>query len=115
MNLALGLGSYVQGDIPGGLIITSGFAAGFGMILYSANLPYARTISEYRTDHQNNVIAFCNYVGIPLSIATGVFSFIRPYIFNNKLAASFMSGVTIEPVSYGLDKTALKFGYTLNF
>jgi hypothetical protein len=33
-NLVLGLGSYMNGDITGGLIITAGYAASLGLILY---------------------------------------------------------------------------------
>jgi hypothetical protein len=110
------LGSYRQGDIFGGVVNTIGYGAFYGLLFYSGHIPYGRINRQFRTDHQNRVVDSIFYGFVATGLATGVFSFIRPYMFNNRQqAAPVMNRLSFEPVFCGQGKTALRLGYTLSF
>jgi TolB-like protein len=70
-NLALGLGSYVSGDIAGGLIITAGYAASAGMVLYDM-------LALVYEDKLAGILA---PIGLGTAALTAAFGFVRPYFY----------------------------------
>ena len=109
MNLALGLGSYVQGDWVGGLITTGGWAAALGFFIWGYNINQANQTSEKFTNNQFQAFSSLAFFG-----ATTVFGFIRPYIYSNKQAAA-LNNVNIGLVSNEQNNPALRIGYTHRF
>jgi hypothetical protein len=104
MNLALGLGSYLQGDIPGGVFVTGGYAASIALIVWELNLSY-----------YDNMAGVIGPVGIGVGAATLVFGFIKPFIFNRNRLASASGDFDITLVSSERGKSALAFMYTHSF
>jgi hypothetical protein len=104
MNLALGLGSYLQGDIPGGVFVTGGYAASIALIAWELNLSY-----------YDNMAGVIGPVGIGVGAATLVLGFIKPFIFNRSLIASASGDFDITLVSRERGKSALAFMYTRSF
>ena len=110
MNLALGLGSYLQGDTVGGLITTGGFAAALGLIAWELSLSY-----------DDGMAGVPGPIGIGVAAATVVFGFVKPIMYDksHQLASVMdkvdISLVSIEQNNIGQNKTALKIGYTHRF
>jgi hypothetical protein len=104
MNLAFGLGSYLQGDIPGGVIVTSGYAASIALIVWELNLTRADAMAGY-----------LGPVGVAAGVGTLVFGFVKPLIFNKNQLASASGDFDITLVSSERGKNALAFMYTHSF
>jgi hypothetical protein len=105
LNIAFGLGSYLQGDVPGGVVVTGGFAAALGLIAWEFNLA--------RDDAMAGVIG---PIGIGVGAASLIFGFVKPFVYNsNRQLASVMSNVDISLVSSGQNKKALAIKYTYSF
>jgi hypothetical protein len=104
MNMAFGLGSYLQGDIPGGVTVTGGHAAAIALIAWELALTRADTGAGY-----------LGPVGVGLGAASLVFGFVKPFIFNGSLFASAKSDFDIALVSNERNKSALAFTYTRSF
>jgi hypothetical protein len=105
MNIAFGLGSYLQGDIPSGAIITGGYAAAIGLIAWELNM----SINDRASSVPGNI-------GVALGIGTLAFGFIKPFIFKgNRRIASTIGDFDIALVSSEKSKNALAFRYTQSF
>jgi len=105
MNIAFGLGSYLQGDTAGGVITTGGFAAALGLIAWELSLSY-----------DDGMAGVPGPIGIGLAAATMVFGFVKPVLFSkNRQFASVMDKVDISLVSNEQNKGALRIGYTHRF
>jgi hypothetical protein len=106
MNIIFGLGSYLQGDAGGGLIITAGYAVSLGLIIWEvAGLTYDDALA-----------GIPGTVGLGIAGATLVFGFIKPVMYSkNPKIASVMGRVNIVPV-FGEGRTsALQISYTHKF
>jgi TolB-like protein len=105
MNIGFGLGSYLQGDVAGGLIVTGGYAASLGLIIWEvAGLTY-----------DDAGAGIPGTVGLGLAGVTLAFGFIKPAIYSrNPRFASVMDKVNIAPVS-GEQGSALRISYTYRF
>jgi hypothetical protein len=90
MNIAFGLGSYLQGDTAGGVIVTGGYAAAIGLIAWEL-------VGLSRGD---SLAGVPGPIGVGVAVATAVFGFIKPnlYIKNTRMA-SVMDRVSITAVS----------------
>jgi hypothetical protein len=105
MNIAFGLGSYLQGDIPGGVIVTSGYAAAIGLIAWELSM----TGGESAATVPGNI-------GVAAGAVTIAFGFIKPFIFNyNHKLASASGDFDIALVSNERNKSALSLRYTRSF
>jgi len=105
MNLAFGLGSYLQGDIPGGVIVTGGYAAALGLIAWEFSLSY--------NDPMAGIIG---PIGIGVGAATLIFGFVKPFVYNsNRKLASAMGNLDIALVSDEQNKKAVAIKYTHSF
>ena len=104
MNLALGLGSYLQGDIAGGAITTVGFAAALGLVAWEFN----------GRGSDDGAIALISGIGV--GAATVIFGFVKPILYSrNHQLASVMDKVNISLVSSEYSMKALVIGYSHSF
>jgi uncharacterized membrane protein (DUF485 family) len=101
MNLALGLGSYLQGDITGGAIVTGGYVASIALIAWELNLTRADAMAGY-----------VGPVGVVAGVGTLVFGFVKPFIFNRNRLASANGDFDIAIVSSGQKRSAFALTYT---
>jgi hypothetical protein len=105
MNLAFGLGSYLQGDTKGGVIVTGGYVASIALIVWELNLTRADAMA-----------GFVGPVGVVAGVGTLVFGFVKPLVFNKNIRLASASGdFDISLVSSERGKNALAFMYTRSF
>jgi hypothetical protein len=105
MNLFFGLGSYLQGDIPGGVIVTGGYAATIALIVWELNL----SINDSSSSVPGNI-------GTAIGIGTLAFGLIKPFVFKgNRRLASAIDNFDVALVSSVRSKSALAFRYTRSF
>jgi hypothetical protein len=105
MNIAFGLGSYLQGDTAGGLIVTGGYAAAIGLIAWDLNL------------HRGDTMAgVAGPIGVGVGAATLIFGFVKPFIYsiNPKLAPA-MSNLDVALASGKQNKNVVAIKYTYSF
>ena len=108
LNIVFGLGSYLQGDVTGGLIITGGYAVSLGLIIWEvAGLKY-----------EDALAGFPGTLGLGLAGATLVFSFIKPFMYarnSNSKVAFIMDGINIAWVLNERQENAVQLTYTYKF
>jgi len=105
MNVAFGLGSYLQGDTVGGLIVTGGYAAAIGLVAWELNL--------HRGDSMAGVVG---PIGIGVGAATLIFGFVKPFIYSiNPQLAPAMSNLDVALVSSKQNKNVVAIKYTYSF
>jgi hypothetical protein len=110
-NIALGLGSYLNGDIAGGITLSAGYAAAAGLFLVEA----------FALDWDSPMVGVPATIGVSLAGATLVYGFIRPFIYNRSpRTAAFMDNTQIDIVqksdaSGQKGKTGLRLSYTVRF
>jgi len=71
-NLLLGLGSYLEGDIAGGVTLTAGYAVAAGLVVVEM------TVIEW----DSPIAGIPGTVGIAVAGLTAVYGFVRPFIYN---------------------------------
>jgi TolB-like protein len=106
LNIVLGLGSYLQGDTKGGLIVTAGYAISLGFVVWDlAGLNY-----------DDPMAGIPGTIGIGLAGATTIFGFVKPFFYykNNKLSAVF-NKINIAPVSGKENGNRMIISYTFSF
>jgi hypothetical protein len=105
LNILFGLGSYIQGDTTGGLIVTGGYVLSLGLIIWETGLSY-----------EDDFAGVPGTLGLGLAGATLVYGFVRPFVYSrNSRFASVMDRVNIIPVSGERGANALRMSYTLSF
>jgi hypothetical protein len=105
MNFALGLGSYLQGDIVSGAFVTSGYAAAIGLITWEMNLS--------KGDH---LLGVPGNIGVAVGAAAAAFGFVKPLFYNgSRRAASIIDNFDITLVSSERNKSAVALRYTYYF
>jgi hypothetical protein len=104
MNIAFGLGSYLQGDLLGGATVTGGHAAAIALIAW-----------ELALSRDDAGAGYLGPVGIGLGAASLAFGFVKPFIFNGSRVASANSDFDIALVSNERGKSALAIRYTKSF
>jgi hypothetical protein len=105
MNITFGLGSYMQGDILSGAIITSGYAATIGLLAWELSM----SINDSGSGIPGNI-------GIAAGIGTLVFGFVKPFLFNrNRRIASAIDNFDVSLVSSERSKSAVAVKYTHSF
>ncbi|MDR2782440.1 MAG: hypothetical protein LBB48_01110, partial [Treponema sp.] len=106
LNLALGLGSFIQGDAGGGVMTLVSYGAAFGLIGWELTLSYDDGLA-----------------GIPGAVGLGVigfavvYGFIRPFVYQkNRSLAEFMDGITIAAApDERRGGTEVRVSWTLRF
>jgi hypothetical protein len=105
LNLALGLGSFIQGDWGGGLTCLAGYGAAEGLIIWELSLAY-----------EDDLAGIPGVVGLGVAGATALFGFIRPMLYNRSRAlAGIADGVNLAVVPGNQGKAAVRLSYTLRF
>jgi hypothetical protein len=105
MNIAFGLGSYLQGDIPGGVIVTSGFAATIGLIAWEASLK----VNDPMASIPGNI-------GIAAGAVSLAFGLVKPFLFKgNQKLASAIDNFDVALVADRQNRSAMAFMYTRSF
>jgi len=109
LNILLGLGSYLEGDIVGGITITAGFAAAAGLFVVEA-------LALDRDSPAAGVPATAGIAVAGLAIAYG---FARPFIYNySSRAAAIMDNTQLKIVQAsdtGNGALVFQLSYSINF
>jgi hypothetical protein len=72
MNIALGLGSYLEGDIAGGATITAGYAVAVGLVV----------VEYFALDWDNPAVGSAVTAGVAVAGLSLAYGFARPFIYN---------------------------------
>jgi TolB-like protein len=105
LNLAVGLGSFIQGDAKGGWTILLSYGAAIGLLSWETSLTYSDGLA-----------------GVPGTLGIGaisfavIYGFIRPAVFNNnKALAEIIDRVDIAVVPRKNGREAVRLAYTVKF
>jgi hypothetical protein len=105
LNLALGLGSFVQKDLGGGFTILGAYAAAGGLIAWELMLTY-----------EDDLAGIPGAVGLGVAGAAALYGFIRPFIYSrNRALAGQADRVNFSVVPGNSGETAVRLTYTLRF
>jgi hypothetical protein len=105
MNLAFGLGSYLQGDYFGGVVVTGGYAAAIGFLAWELSM----------SGYDDGAGTPGNF-GVAFGIGAIAFGLVKPLLFKgNKRLASAIENFDIALVSSEQNKNALALKYTHSF
>ena len=110
LNIVLGLGSYIEGDVAGGVTITAGYALAAGLFVTEALV----------MDWDNPMVGVPGTAGFYVAGLTLVYGFVRPFIYNRSPRLAVVIDNTrprVVPVSdiYGNSNYAFQLSYTLTF
>ena len=108
LNVLFGLGSYLEGDVSGGLTITAGYAAAAGLFIVEAAA----------LDWDSSAAGVPAVIGVTAAGLTLVYGFVRPFIYNRSphLAAfldNTKSGIVM--VSSENNNHGFQISYTVKF
>jgi hypothetical protein len=105
LNLALGLGSFIQGDVAGGVTTLLSYGAAAGLVAWEMSLSY------------NDDLA-----GVPGAVGLGVagfavlYGFIRPVVYNkSRSLAEFMDGLRLAVAPDERGGAAVRLSWTWKF
>jgi hypothetical protein len=105
MNLALGLGSFIQGDWAGGITLLAGYGAATGLIAWELSL-----------DYEDKLAGIPGAVGLGVGGVTALYGFIRPALYQkNRRLAGITDRVDIAIVPGNSGRKAVQLSYTLEF
>jgi hypothetical protein len=105
MNLVFGLGSYLQGDIPGGAIVMGGYAAAIGLLVWELSM----------SGYDDGASTPGNF-GVAVGIGTLAFGLIKPLVFKgNRRLASAIDNFDVALVSSEHSRNAVALRYTHHF
>ncbi|MDR2070232.1 MAG: hypothetical protein LBP81_02285 [Treponema sp.] len=106
LNLAAGLGSFVQGDWGGGLTCVLGYSAAAGLILWDV-LAFS---------YEDDLAGIPGAVGFGVAGVTALIGFIRPAVFKkNHTLAGIMDRINIAVVPGNEGGETVRLSYSLNF
>jgi hypothetical protein len=106
LNIAFGLGSYLNGDIAGGLIVTGGYIAAIGFIVWEVSgLKYGDPLAGVP-----------GTIGICLIPVTVVFGYIKPFLSrNDHMLAYILDGINVALVPDNRGLGAVRLSYTYKY
>jgi hypothetical protein len=109
-NILFGLGSYLNGDVAGGLTITAGYLAAAGLMIIEATA----------LDWDNPAVGVPATIGVVTGGLTIVYGFVRPFIFNHSpQMASVMDntkpGIVLISDSFGNKVPAFQLSWSVKF
>jgi hypothetical protein len=110
LNILLGLGSYLERDIAGGLTLTAGYAVAAGLFVVEAAA----------LDWDSPAVGVPGTAGFVVAGVTLVYGFARPFIYNrSKRMAAVMDnsrpGIVLTSDTYGNRNIGFQFSYTVKF
>ncbi|MDR1174685.1 MAG: penicillin-binding protein activator LpoB [Treponema sp.] len=106
LNLALGLGSFIQGDWGGGgLVILTGYGAAAGLIIWELSLKY-----------EDDMAGIPGAIGIGVGGLTALYGFIRPAVYNRHRAlAMVLDNIHVSPVPAAGGRGGVLVSYRFTF
>jgi hypothetical protein len=112
LNIVFGLGSYLEGDITGGVTITAGYVVAIGLFVVEAAV----------MDWDNPAVGAPATIGIAAAGLSIAYGFVRPFIYTrNSQAVAFLDNMRVDvvPVSgSGYDVQnghGIRLSYTIKF
>jgi hypothetical protein len=110
LNIALGLGSYLEGDIGGGATITAGYAVAAGLVV----------IEAVALDWDSPAVGIPVNVGFALASLSLAYGFARPFIYNRtpRVAAvldNAKANIVIVSDATGNQNVGFQAKYTIKF
>ena len=108
LNLLLGLGSYLEGDISGGLTLSAGYALAAGLFV----------IEAAALDWDSPAVGVPATIGVSVAGLTIVYGFARPFIYNrSQQLAAIMDNTQIKIVQApGLDRVmAVQLSWSIKY
>jgi TolB-like protein len=106
LNLALGLGSFVQGDwAGGGLTLLAGYGAAAGLIAWELSLTY-----------EDDLAGIPGVIGIGVGGLTALYGFIRPALYNrHRTLAMILDNLHVSPVPTAWGRGGAQVSYSFTF
>ena len=105
-NIFLGLGSYIDGDWAGGLVVTSGYVVAGGLILWEL----------FGLKYEDDLAGIIGPIGVGVGGLALLYGIIRPYIHKRNPQLAYISdnfGIAIIPTK---DNTmAVNLSYKIKF
>jgi len=107
LNIALGLGSYIEGDITGGITLTAGYAVAAGLFIVEA----------LALDWDSPAVGIPATAGVAVAGLAVIYGFARPFIYNySPQAAAVMDNTQLKIVQVsdtGRYGTAFQLSYSV--
>jgi TolB-like protein len=105
MNLALGAGSFVQGDWGGGLTLLGGYAAAAGLIAWELSLGY-----------YDPIVGIPGGIGLGVAGVTALYGFIRPALYaRNRALTGTMERINVSATTGNRGGQTIRLSYTIRF
>jgi TolB-like protein len=105
LNLALGLGSFIQRDWTHGLLLLGGYAAAGGLIAWELSLEY-----------ENAMAGIPGVIGLGVAGVTAIYGFVRPFIYEkNRAFVNQADRISVSIIPGNRGTVALNLSYTLRF
>jgi TolB-like protein len=106
LNLALGLGSFVQGDWGGGFTCLIGYGAAAGLILWDV----------LALSYEDDLAGVPGTVGLGVAGVTALYGFIRPAVYKKShTLAGIMDRINIAAAPGGGGGKTVRLSYSLRF
>jgi len=110
LNILLGLGSYLESDIAGGVTLTAGYAVSAGLFVIEATL----------IDWDNPAVGVPATIGVSVAGLTLVYGFARPFIYNRSpQIVKIMDNTQLKIIqtsgTYNENRFGILIGYTIKF
>jgi TolB-like protein len=110
LNILFGLGSYLEGDISGGITLSAGF--GVATILF--------IVEGAALDWDSPAVGVPATIGLTTAILSTVYGFARPFIYHHSprvltVTDNIMTGIVAVSDTYGNRNFGFNFSYTFKF
>jgi hypothetical protein len=110
INIFLGLGSYFEGDIAGGITITASYAVAAGLF----------AIEAFALDWDSPAVGIPATIGVGVAGLTLVYGFVRPFIYNYSPKLAYVMDNTKTNIIQTSDPAGncnigFQFTYTIEF
>jgi TolB-like protein len=105
LNLALGLGSFIQGDAGGGVTMVLLYGAAAGLVAWDLSLAY-----------EDDLAGIPGAVGFGIAGFAVLYGFIRPFVYSkSRSLAEFMDGMNVAVAPAKRGGAAVRLSWTLKF
>jgi TolB-like protein len=109
-NIALGLGSYLEGDIIGGATLTAGYAVAAGLVIFDA----------VALDWDSPAVGIPATIGVATAGLSIAYGFARPFIYNRvphmvDILDNAKASIVMVSDAAGNRKVSFQTAYTIKF
>jgi len=110
LNILFGLGSYIEGDIAGGITLTSGYVLAAGLIVLEVTA----------LDWDSPMVGVPITAGVSIAGLTLVYGFVRPFIYNRSPQMAYIldnaqTEMVMIPDRFGNNALAFQLSYSIKF